>query len=230
MDDLPRPATWISDSSHSSQTGRGVAAVAALAIGVAALAVAGVLLVRQIADERSQSPGLTLAPPITEVTPTTATAATLVGVPPSSVVSLEDGTGRLTVSVPAEWGDVSTSAWIEDGEEIGVGINAASDGDAWFEDWGTPGAFIGVTYDGSPRDLFGNFDGACTYEGRERVMAGTLAGEVDLWVECGPEGGAFAVVVAEAEDGSFVMLIQVIVVDDDWSGFSAIVESVSYRP
>jgi hypothetical protein len=229
MDDLPRPATWVSDAPPRSQTGRGIAAVAAIVIGVAALAAAGVLLVRQIADDRSQPPGLTLAPPITETTTVAIPPPALVDGEPS-VVSLEDETGRLSVSVPEEWGDVATSVWIWDGEEVGVWISAATDRIAWFEGWGTPGAFIGVTHDASAGDLFGNFDDVCTYRSRDRIMAGTLAGEVDLWAECGAERGTFAVVVAAAEDGSFVMLIHVVVTDDDWRGFFAILESVAYRP
>jgi hypothetical protein len=230
MDDLPRPATWISDSPPRSQVGRGLAAIAAIVIGIAALAAAGVILVRQITDARAQGPAATFAPPITEVATTTGPPEpTLVEVDPSSVVTLEDETGRLVASVPVDWQDVATSAWISGGREIGVRINAAPDRAAWFEGWGTPGVFIGVTEDGAPDARFDDFSSVCTHQGRQRAMAGVLAGEFDLWTDCGLEGGTLAVVVAEPEDRSFVMLIQVIVVDGDWHGYSAIMESVAYR-
>jgi hypothetical protein len=226
--------------------GRGLFAVLALGVGLAALGTATVLIARDLVEARSQASPPTFSTPSTVVPPdtttmasetTTVTETTTVAVTPTiidvdfgSVVGLEDDSGRLTVSVPSEWGDVATGAWGSGGEVIGVRINAAVDREAWFDGWGTPGAFIGVTEVQGPDGLFGAFGGVCTYAGRSAASAGGLSAEVDLWVECGDERSTLAVVVAEADDRSFVMLIQVIVMDDDWHGYSAIMDTVHYEP
>lgn len=221
--------------------GRGLVAVLAALLGIGVLGYAAVQLVGQISDRRSAPPSTQAFPdppattqpdlpldtvPITVDTPTpTFTSG------PLETMTVVDDSGRLSVDVPATWSDVSTSAWISRDEPIGIRINAAVDRAAWFDGWDTPGAFIGVTSERTAEELFGSFDDDCTYASRFPVPIGiTATGEADLWILCGDERSDLIVVVAKVGTPGEVMLIQVVIVDSDWTGFTSILQSVAYQP
>lgn len=212
----------------------------AVVVGIALLGYSVVQIVGQITEQRV-SPSTTQAfAPSTEATvsaPDSGEVATTVAAPAPTLVAVlgptvgvVDDSGRLSAQVPESWSDVATTAWVSRDEPIGIRINAAVDRAAWFEGWATPGAFIGVTTERSTEELFGSFDDACTYGGRFSVSVGPNAGEADLWVLCGDEQSDLVVAVAEVDASSALMLIQVVIVDGDWAGFTSILRSVVYEP
>jgi hypothetical protein len=213
---------------------RAAAALVALVAGAACLIGAGIILVRQAVDARSEAIG---APsPVDTVPAATTTTAAPEPLVPSDVdltemVEVVDDSGTLSVFVPAGWSDVATSAWTEDGSPVGVRINAAPDRAAWFEGWGTPGVFVGATTVFDADRLAVDFGGVCVFEGRRPFRSEALIGSVETWVDCSSEGSELLVIVAEPDDGSYVLLIQVIVVDEaDRAGLDAVVSTVRYLP
>ena len=217
---------------------RAAAAVVAGLVGIASLAYAATILIRDAVDARSQPPTTvvgappTSAPNTTEsTTPTTGVSVdglvTFVDLDFDDLVIIEHGSADFSVEVPEDWVDTSEGDWFSDGAVIGERISAARDIDAWFEGWDTPGAFIGVTRDRDPESLFGEFSDACAYAGRTGVPLGVYSGEAEVWVDCGDPGSTLVIITGEVGSGAS-MLVQVIVVDADWLGFTAITESVFY--
>jgi hypothetical protein len=217
-----------------------VAALLAVVLGVATLGYALVQIVGQISEQRATPSTTPAFTPPTETTireldpvpvPTTVESPTpTFTADPGATVGISDDTGRLSVHVPEAWADVATGAWVSRDEPIGIRINASLDRAAWFEGWGTPGAFIGVTSERSTGELFGSFNDSCTYASRFPVPIGATSGEADLWVLCGEEQSELIVAVAEVDPAGALMLIQVVIVDGDWAGFTSILQSVSYEP
>ena len=218
---------------------RATAAIVAGIVGIASLAYAATILIRDAVDARSQPPTSfvgappTSAPGTTELTmPTTGgpveDLVTFVDLDINDLFVVEHGSADFSVQVPNDWVDASEGDWFSDGSVIGQRISVARDIDAWFEGWDTAGAFIGVTLDREPDSLFGEFSDVCAYAGRTVVPLGGHSGEADVWVDCGAPGSTLVIIVGEVGSGA-AMLVQVIVTDDDWRGFTAITESVSYR-
>lgn len=135
--------------------------------------------------------------------------------PPSldGFVTLSDDSGTLTVSVPSAWSDVDGGTWNRDGEAIGPALSAAVDRMAWYEGWGTPGAFLGVTDRFGADEALGDFAWACTLVRSTSVAAAAWEGEGNWWGGCGDEGSDFFDGVMSSPDGGAILVIQVVALD-----------------
>lgn len=135
-------------------------------------------------------------------------------------VEVQDDTNTIVMSVPAEWSEVQGGAWLVEGAEVGPSITASTDINAWVNGWATPGVFFGAS--SSLREQFdvntlldaGDFSSVCTYEGRTDYEDPLYVGVYDLYVECGGEGSTFVQLAAEPADGSFIMLLQIVLVSE----------------
>jgi serine protease Do len=136
-------------------------------------------------------------------------------------VTVQDDTGAMVMSVPAEWSDTLGDEWQFDGQVVGRKIVAAPDLNSWYETWDTPGVFFGAsstlagTIDVAGMLDANSFEGDCTLEGRDAYEDPLYTGQYDFYTNCGGEGGStFVVLAAEPADGSFIMLLQIILVSD----------------
>lgn len=135
-------------------------------------------------------------------------------------VDVTDDSGAITMSVPSDWGDVDGSAWLDGDSEVGPGIIATPDMERWNNGWDVPGIFFGASaslrsdYDvNGLLDAF-DFTDTCTYDSRYDYEDPLYTGAYDLYVDCGGESNTFVVLVAEPEDGAYIMLLQVVVISD----------------
>jgi serine protease Do len=191
-------------------------ALAAAVIGVALLVVAVYRGIDLLTDD---GPEIEATPtPTTAASGTTRPAATF---DPGAFVSITDDSGRLSVSVPAEWSDQSGAAWTVDGSEVGVALSAAPDLDAWYSEWGTPGVFIGASDSGHVATL-DDFSGVCTLGNSAPRSGGSLTGTVQAWSDCGAEGGSFYVFAGATSNADVQVLIQL--VDTEGSGLAVLDE------
>lgn len=202
------------------QSSRAAAAVAvAAAVAGAVLVVVGVIrLIGQL--EAGATAAQSSATFVTTTTsrptdPMSTTAEPEATSPLTDLVTLSDETGAVSVSMPAEWDDVSGSAWSVDGTVVGLSIGASTDRSAWYEGWGTPGAFVGVTTVGpdvySP--VLGDFGGVCTLAATyDREYVGFTA-VVQRWVDCGEEGSEFHVALVWPDSFEYAAMVQVVTVE-----------------
>lgn len=151
------------------------------------------------------------------VSSTTGAVTTTPSVAPWSgeTVAIFDDSGAVSVVVPAEWGDVSRSEWVRDGEVIGLALAAAVDRAAWVEGWGTPGVFVGVVPSGpdAAEVTLGDWGGSCSFgDVRDEVHDGyTML--VQVWTECGVERSVFTTALVWPADGRATVLIQLVTLD-----------------
>ncbi len=151
----------------------------------------------------------------------------------SEYVSVTDETDAIIVSVPAEWSDIDGRLWDfnDDGDVIGPALTVSPDNDAWSDAWATPGVFMGASaelpYASTTEMLDDNqFGESCTYVDRSPYDDGLYIGYTDLWENCGVVGSDFFVIVAAPADGAFLVLVEIVVVDDrDWAAVDEIVAS-----
>ncbi len=133
-------------------------------------------------------------------------------------ITITDDTDSLTMDVPAEWSDVDGSAWLLDGEEIGLSLTAAPSVNGFNTTWDTPGAFFGVTdqFDLSTDELLDAFDysDSCTYDSRSDYSDPVYSGAYDLWTDCNGAGTMLVVVGVEPADRSYLALVIVQVVSE----------------
>ncbi len=138
--------------------------------------------------------------------------------PYESYVQITDDSGVITVSVPAEWSDVRGVEWSLGGEFVGPALSASPDLAAFEAEWGTPGVFLAASdqLDVAGGELLDalDFSGDCVYIDRLDYDDGVYVGKFDDWEECGAEGSSFLVVAAEPADGSFTILVQILIVDE----------------
>ena len=130
---------------------------------------------------------------------------------------LTDDSGLIQVSVPTEWSDISGVPWNRGADDLGPALSAAPDLAAWQAGWGTPGVFIGAsaTLGQTPQQMLDDLSfGDCTYDDRYDYDDGLYVGLFDYYVNCGPEGSTFIVVAAQPPDGSFDILVEIVVVTD----------------
>ena len=192
-----------------------VIALGLAALGVAAIASGAALLLSAPADD----PVPTAAPTTTATAPTTAAVTTTTTVPlgggfdAAKFTPLVDDSGALSLSVPATWIDFDTGPWVRDGAEIGPSVSAATDQTAWVEGWGTPGIFVGATDQMGFDEAFGDFSAACVFDRTSSIEADGLIGTGEWWADCGFEGSDFFVGVVTLEDGSSIVLFQIVAVD-----------------
>ncbi len=138
-------------------------------------------------------------------------------------VEIQDQTGALAVEVPAGWSDTANGEWDQEGERLGLQVSASPDLAAYNAGWYTPGVFFGASRVLKQRfpndsadqvlDLFGSDD--CEYNGREAYDDGTYKGKFDSWINCGDADSSFQIVAALPADGSYVLLVQMILMDEE---------------
>lgn len=180
-------------------------------------AVSGLDLVKGL-RARGEVPGTTVTTGAEATTTSSAEPTTTVPVTPDEFVTITDDTGQIELRVPASWGDIDADGWIENSELIGPGLVAAPDVDAWRSEWGTPGVFIGASdvieeTTESILDLK-RFDTFCSYEGRDDYDDGLYVGRYDLYYDCGDELSLFIVIAATPPDGSFLILVEIVIVHE----------------
>ncbi|MCB8978884.1 MAG: serine protease [Ardenticatenaceae bacterium] len=131
----------------------------------------------------------------------------------SGYVTISDESGLMQMQVPAEWRDVDGSAWLLDGNQIGLSLTAAPDIDGLNSGWITPGVFFGATdqFDLTVDELLDGFDysGDCTYEGRSVYDDEVYSGKYDFWYGCGSgqEGAMILTLAVQPSDGSYLALV-----------------------
>ena len=136
-----------------------------------------------------------------------------------SYTTLSDASGQLQIDVPSVWTDTLGEAWLMDDQNIGPSIMASTNLDGYLNSWTTPGVFFGASSDASvlddPASLLESvdFSGECSYDGRQDYSDQLYTGAYDVWSNCGGTGSYFVNLVALPEDGSFVTLVQVQIVN-----------------
>ena len=153
----------------------------------------------------------------------------------SEYVSVRDDSGMLQMSVPVEWSDIDGTPWTFEDEEAGPSLNAAVDVDGFYDNWTTPGAFLGAstslraTYD--PNSFLDQFDlsDSCTYDGRSDYSDELYTGAYDSYSNCGGTGTSFLVLVVEPESQGVLIILQVqMVTAADQEALQRILESFIY--
>ncbi len=206
----------------------GLIAVIAGLTGAALLVVAAVSVVGELGGttEDSRASSTTSSTTGPTVTTTTLTAS----FDPGRFGVVLDDSGTLSIEVPIGWGDVSGSGWVVDGRQMGPAVTAASDVDAWYSSWDTPGVFVGVfTNDFLPQA--GDFSGICTTGKVDERSVGTLSGTVQVWSQCGGESNDFYVFAGGPADASYGVLVQLVSLDG--TGFETlerVLVTFSYHP
>src|SRR5215210_1460360 len=148
---------------------------------------------------------------------------------PGYVVARDDS-GRLSVEVPDEWGDVDGTTWDFRGGKIGQSIIATTDLDTWYHHNyyhdssegidETPGVLFGVSrslINQYPEDTENqilslpeyDYTGTCEYEGRDDYDDGIYTGRSDHWTNCGETNAEVYVHALLPDDRSQVAVIQV---------------------
>ena len=197
-----RAAIWIA-------LGLGVLGVGAVVSGVG-------LLLSAPEEEASSTLAVTttiVGPGSTTVVTAPTTSSTSLGGEFEASLTLTDDTGVLTVSVPPTWIAIDLGPWDSGGDEPGTSISASTDRASWVDGWGTPGMFVGATSGLSFDDAFGDFSGACLLDRSLPLEVDGMLGAGEWWNDCGNERSDFFVGVGELEDGSGIILFQILAVD-----------------
>lgn len=152
----------------------------------------------------------------------------------SDYVSVTDDTGQLTLDVPVEWQEVDGSAWVLDGEEIGLSVTAAPSIAGFNDTWETPGVFFGVTdqFDATTDDLLDAFDfsDSCTLDSRSPYEDPVYRGSFDLWTGCGGGETLLVVVGVQPEDASYLALVIVQVASEaDLEALDRVIETFIWQ-
>ena len=138
----------------------------------------------------------------------------------SEYVPVEDDTGTIALSIPAEWAEVQSGAWVINETEYGPSITAAPNIEEWVNGWATPGVFFGASSTlraeldvNSILDV-SDFSDVCTYDGRSDYEDPLYVGAFDVYSECGGEGSSFIQLAAEPPDGSYILFLQMVLVSE----------------
>jgi hypothetical protein len=123
-----------------------------------------------------------------------------------------DDTGRLRLAVPRSWSDRRTApSPLREGEEAPY-VAAAPDQTRFFDGYGEPG-LTAVVVDRPPEEALGayRFDD-CANEGRHPFTGTRLAGEYEVWRDCGETGSAIVTVAVRQgrTPGTALLLAQVV--------------------
>jgi len=150
----------------------------------------------------------------------------------SGYTLVTDDSGAIQVEVPVEWTDVDGSAWMSDGEQIGVTVSASTDLAGFNDTYETPGMFFGasrsllVEYDVNSLLDAVDFSDDCTFDGRYEYDDTVYVGYYDLYVECGSAQGTIASIAAVPEDGSFIVWVLTQMINDrDVDAFGQIIDT-----
>jgi serine protease Do len=122
----------------------------------------------------------------------------------SSYVVVKDNSNTIQMEVPAEWVEVDGSPWNDNsGKTLGVSISAAADLKKLTSGWTESGVFFGASADLAQlggyiqvldltRDSFKD----CKLKQRQNYDDGTYKGAVDIYYNCGGQGGSTATVLS----------------------------------
>jgi hypothetical protein len=130
--------------------------------------------------------------------------------PPSDTVA--DDTGRLRMAIPRSWSDRRTTpSPLREGEDAPY-IAAAPDQARFFDGYGEPG-ITAVVVDSPPSEALGayRFDD-CTGGESSRYTSARLAGEYEVWRDCGETGSAIVTVAVRQgrTPGTVLLLAQIV--------------------
>jgi serine protease Do len=122
-----------------------------------------------------------------------------------------DNSGAIVVDVPSEWSDVDGRAF-----EIGPGLVAAPDVDAYNNGYSTPGVSILASRDLSrnPNAVLDEFAfPACTASGRSNYDDGKFTGRLATFESCDGRDTSIVVIAATPPDDSYTILVVVQLVE-----------------
>lgn len=143
--------------------------------------------------------------------------------PAYDYVTLTDDADAIQFEVPTVWDDTDGRSWVFDEETVGSALSAAPNYDDFLNTYDTPGVFFGAsqvlaerfTVDSLLDRFKGNNDELdCTYQGRDTYEDALYTGQYDYYSDCGDIGSTIIDLVAEPEDQSFLMWLNIQVVDD----------------
>lgn len=123
-----------------------------------------------------------------------------------------DETGGLSMTVPTQWSAVRSSPWTLSGEEVGIQLEAAAEGEGWSAS--RPSALLAVSQQlrgRSAAELLDELRRAapdCTYGPRQPFDDNLYAGALDSYSGCGGSG-VVEVLVAAPRDGSRAVLLKI---------------------
>lgn len=142
---------------------------------------------------------------------------------------LTDATETLQVEVPESWSDTTGGPWAQEelgGEELGPSIVAAPDIQGFNDSYDVPGVFFAASssileqFPDDPANAildedFLDFSSDCEYEGRTEYDDGIYVGQQDTYTNCGGTEAEQVNIVAQPEDGSYAVLVQVTIPDEE---------------
>ncbi len=134
---------------------------------------------------------------------------------------ISDDTETLTVRVPADWIDVSSSDWILGDETIGISLKAAINLEDYDTSWLAPGLFFGASTefaDVASEEILDVLDYAeeCTISGRFEYDDSVFVGHYDLWEACGNTESLLVVLAAHPkESADYLVLLSVVLPQKD---------------
>ena len=150
----------------------------------------------------------------------------------SGYTLIADDSLAIQVEVPVEWSDVDGSAWMSEGEQIGVTVSASTDLVGFNDTYETPGMFFGASRAlAAEYDVNGlldalDFSDDCTFDGRYEYDDGVYVGYYDLYIECGSAQSTIASIAAVPEDGTFIVWVLTQLVNDrDVDAFGQIIDT-----
>ncbi|MBP1704858.1 MAG: peptidase family protein [Chloroflexi bacterium] len=136
-------------------------------------------------------------------------------------VAVSEENGRLTTELPSEWSDTSTGDWTRNDEVVGARIGASTNYDTWVDEYTVPGIFLGVStalagtaVESELDSQKTTFEKDCTYDSRFDFNSYGYTGKFDAYRNCGGTSNSFYVVVLKPEDGSHLVMAQVVVLGD----------------
>ena len=209
-----------------------------LALGIGLIIFGVVGLVRSIDLDTTPTTAVSFVTTTTTTPSPTTTAVAVSSTTPAATfdpgefVLLADDSGTFSVAMPAGWPDVAGSEWSVGGEIVGLSVSASTDRAAWYEGWGTEGAFVGVTTvepeQFSPE--LGDFSAACTLGSTGNHEYPGFTAIIQEWSDCGDEGSSFRVALVWPTSFEYSALIQLVTIDRDGSStLNHLITTLSYR-
>jgi len=135
-------------------------------------------------------------------------------------VFVNDDSGALEVEIPAVWADIDGSPWVSDDQELGPGISAAADLEAFNQSWAEPGMFFfaskNLVQEMNEAEMLDAFDysGDCTFDERVEYSDPVYTGYYDIWSDCGGIGTVLLVLSAAPEARDHLAVVGVQIVSD----------------
>jgi len=115
---------------------------------------------------------------------------------PATFARISDISGRIQISVPMEWVEVTNEPIVSDGEVIGTSLSATSDAKRFLQEWGISGVKIWLLYDLYSEEFDTFLDDSpvaaeCTFDERAVGESESLLGKYNIWKDCGGATGTY---------------------------------------